>query len=178
MGYPLDSAYPNIWYGELSGFGRAGNAILAAKDARQEHHAGGQATSGFRRLHEYHQLEPGLLEMVIRGEGVRQAPLLHNCDGKAVGKAPVLVMPTLVQLYRRLNQIGAERRHLDVRIPMESPVALGRRPPRGDVRQGIHPFPQDSFSGQDGGLRTKEVLAPSERPGVVLIAPVGQRDPK
>ena len=101
-----------------------------------------------RRFAKKHRLKAGLAEVVVGGQCLDQAALLHNNEGEGIGQAPILVVPGSVQLHCRIDKIGAERYDLNMCVTVTSVVPRRRDAPCGRVRECIHPFPENGLSGQ------------------------------
>ena len=58
--------------------------------------------------------ESGLLEVLVRREGVDEPVILHHDKRQAIGEAPGLISSVLVEIQRTMKQGGVHRDHPDV----------------------------------------------------------------
>jgi len=62
----------------------------------------------------------------------------------------MLVVPGLVKAHGGIQEIGARRRHLKLRVLVTAPLPFRRRPPRGRLGERVQPLPKDELRRQKG----------------------------
>ena len=87
-------------------------------------------------------------------------------------------MPGLIELHRRVNALGAEWRHVELRVSMTPTVTLGCRSSGGGIRQGIHPLPKNDLGSNDSRACADQELATRQRLPMMLVSLAGKRNPK
>lgn len=114
-------------------------------------------------------LKPGLFEMVVGGQGIRKAMILHRRHGNAIGERPIFVSPSCIKSEASFEKSTGCREDFELRRASHEFNEFHEQMAIPGSAQCVTKFDVYKFRGNHRAFQIVSCLHGEFMPGIALI---------